>query len=957
MNKKSDSLENLSLSKMNEMVITLLEKEGYHNLKSISVNIITGETKEGLSLLTTTFYIYQKTLSGTNVDAKNLTEKLKLAHKTTNPNLLVLISGFTVSGSVEKFIKRGVSFNLNIIQRDQLSDLVDSHFPNFWMYQNFDLVSYEKYFLEEMAEKSALLNIQGLESKAQKLINIYIKPRVFEIKGDLQSNRTQLNRVSETDIMKRKESCIIEGDTGSGKSTLLKEIGRLQIEEQRDLKTLPIFISPILLFNSNFDIQLIAKKLLKGKVPGEWNEIINSYNLLFLIDNIDEFEESEQKNVIEQLNELSKSINIRFILSTRSIKTGKLSSYCKGASLFQIRKFNDVQIKEFASRFFNNEGIASDLLDALEDYRILERLPLTPLSLSLIALVYEKENYEIPATISDIYDNFNQLILGKITATKKFELINFNFRERILSVYALELLKNNKSRPFTKIKFLTYFKDYFISKSSEVDTEVIEEFLEFFIDNSGILKVEEDEFINFSHKSFLEYYASIEIFKHKRILEKDLVDNFLDLNWQNVAIFFAGQSKDMPDFLQDIMVKVRKASKLDEHNNAISGLGYLLQALYQTDNKLREEAVLLSLNQSLILHEWYKKIISDGDVLFFKKMKLPSLSLFNMYFFYLNFLSSTLKEPLSLAFNRLLVQYKKEGETNTGYQLLIISAIFHSKRMGDSSYLQTLLYDTLILKDPYLVTIAEYALYFNSSSDHREIKLQLQKAYNKMSSVTKELINLPATRLRFSNLDLIESNKKITIITEGPTDSEILEHAFTILTNGKIPYWKVKPAGNKGGGAKEVKFILDKSKPLNDFEDSIIGLFDHDTEGLNQFDGLQFDFYKEYKRVKKMKDSNIYGVKLPVPKFREEYINQEREHFYLAIEHYFDDELLQEFDIVKESGIPNIYKIKDASGLKVKFSKHIKSLKKAEFFRYFITLFETIDDISGVEKIDYHEFI
>lgn len=958
MNKKSDSLEGLSLSKMNEIIISLLEKEGYSSLKSNSVNVITGETKEGLSVLTTTFYIYQKVLSGNNVDTKDLIEKLRLAHKSTRPNLLVLITGFSVSGSVDKLIKRDLKFNLDIIQRDQLSILVDSHFPNFWMYQNFDLVNYEKYFLEEMAEKSALLNIQGLESKAQKLIDIYIKPRIFEIKGDLQSNSTQLNRVSEIDIMKRNVSCIIEGDTGSGKSTLLKEIGRLQIEEQKDLKTLPIFISPLLLFNSNFSIESVARKLLKDKVPGEWDEIIQSYNLLFLIDNIDDFEESEQKSVIDQLNQLSKSKNIRFILSTRSIKTGKVSSYCKGASLFQIRKFNDVQIKEFSTRFFNNEGIASNLLEALEDYRILERLPLTPLSLSLIALVYEKENYEIPATISDIYDNFNQLILGKITATKKFEIINFNFRERILSVYALELLQNNKSRPYTKIRFIEYFKEYFIAKSSEVETEVIEEFLVFFIDNSGILKIEEDEFINFSHRSFLEYYASLEIFKHKRNLEKDLVDNFLDLNWQNVAIFFAGQSKDMPDFLQNIITKVSAASKLDEHNNAILGLGYLLQALYQTDNKLREKAVLLSLNQSLILHEWYKKIISDGDILFFKKMKLPALSVFNMYFFYLNFLSSTLSEPLSLAFNSLLEQYKKSEETNVGYQLLTISAIFHSKRIGNSYYLQKLLDDTSILKDPYLVTVAEYALYFNSSSDHKELKQQLHKAYHKMGNVTKDLIRLPANRLRFSSLDLIESNKKVTLITEGSTDAEIIEHAFTILTNGKTPYWKVKPAGNKGGGAKEVKFILDISKPLNGDDETIIGLFDHDTEGINQYDGLQFDYYKEYKRVKKMKDSNIFGIKLPVPKFREVYVvEQEREHHYLAIEHYFDDKVLENFDLVKPSGIDGLYKIKDSSGIKTKFSKHIKSLKEAKYFKYFIPLFETIDDISGVEEIDYQEFI
>src|SRR5690606_3181360 len=113
-------------------------------------------------------------------------------------------------------------------------------------------------------------------------------------------------------------------------------------------------------------------------------------------------------------------------------------------------------------------------------------------------------------------------------------------------------------------------------------------------------------------------------------------------------------------------------------------------------------------------------------------------------------------------------------------------AIFHSKRLKDSSYLQKLLDETLILKDPYLVTVAEFALYFDGSSSHREMKQQLHKTYLKMKPVTKELLKQPASRLRFSTLDLIESNQQITIITEGTTDVEILEHAYTILTNGNI---------------------------------------------------------------------------------------------------------------------------------------------------------------------------
>ena len=400
MNKKTTTIGKLSLKKTREIAKDVLEKEGYGNIKEFDDNILTGETKEGLLTQTTAFFFYQKSLSGANVNIEELKSQIPLVFDRFKPNLLILMSNQTVSGPVENELKE--IFSISILSRDQFSDLIDKHFPNYWTYQNFDLVSYEKYFLEEMAEKSALLNLQGLESRVQRLLNIYIKPRIYEITDDLESNNFQLNRVQEIDIVQSKKSCIIEGDTGSGKSTLLKEIGRLQIKEQSDLKTLPVFISPLLLLNSNFSIETAALKLLKDRVVGSWDEIKQSYKLLLLIDNIDEFSNGDQKKVIDELNELTESSKIRYILSTRSIETNKLTSLCEDVQFFQIRKFNDTQIKEFASRFFNDEGLASNLLDALEDNRILERLPLTPLSLSLIALVYEKENYEIPATISDI---------------------------------------------------------------------------------------------------------------------------------------------------------------------------------------------------------------------------------------------------------------------------------------------------------------------------------------------------------------------------------------------------------------------------------------------------------------------------------------------------------------------------------------------------------------------------
>src|SRR5699024_6804144 len=203
--------------------------------------------------------------------------------------------------------------------------------------------------------------------------------------------------------------------------------------------------------------------------------------------------------------------------------------------------------------------------------------------------------------------------------------------------------------PFTQEKFISYFKDYFRKKSHQVPDDKIEEFLEFFISNGGVLFLKDKKYVQFKHDSFMEYYASLEIFKHQRSLEEKLVNSFYDMNWQNAAIFYAGQSKDMPEFLKKIIVKVKNANNLIQYTFGVIGLGYLLQALYQTDNDLRKSAVIIALRKNVEAFDTYKKIASDNEIVPFKDLKLPLLSLINMFTFFENFNSATLREPLKMA--------------------------------------------------------------------------------------------------------------------------------------------------------------------------------------------------------------------------------------------------------------------------------------------------------------------
>lgn len=210
-------------------------------------------------------------------------------------------------------------------------------------------------------------------------------------------------------------------------------------------------------------------------------------------------------------------------------------------------------------------------------------------------------------------------------------------------------MQNPQHIPYTKEQFIEYFQKYYAGKSLPIKKGTLEDALEYLLINTGILYLKDGNRVQFTHDSYMEYYSALEIFKHQRPDEIKLIDNFFDPHWQNTAVFYAGMSKDMPDFLNSINKKLSKCSNISEYMSAILGAGFILQALYQTDNLIRKNLVLEALRISLQNLRIFKIMAAD-DFKLFKDYNLPILTLINFVYFYESFNSITLAEPLKLAF-------------------------------------------------------------------------------------------------------------------------------------------------------------------------------------------------------------------------------------------------------------------------------------------------------------------
>lgn len=415
----------------------------------------------------------------------------------------------------------------------------------------------------------------------------------------------------------------------------------------------------------------------------------------------------------------------------------------------------------------------------------------------------------------------------------------------------------------------------------------------------------------------------------------------------------------MPEFAEEINKKIQSASRIHEFISAIQGGGYLLQALYQMDNIIKTSIVCSSLDKVLESNEVLKKLSSDDSSLF-KNYRIPVIQLINFVHFYEMFNSITLAKSLELAFCQLYDDYCEskikgnEAKANTlGFKLLELAFTLDSKRIGNSYYLEKLLDDSLLLKDPNLYSIALFSFDLLGKESYADMRKELQKKYHTLNELRAKLIETNTSKLRFSLIDTIMPDRKVKILVEGKTDAQILEHAYMVLTNGQSPYWNINMAtvnGETGSCSAVTKAIEGALSYIDDY-DAIIGIYDYDKAGISEFRRIKNYTEIEPYSVKKHNKGNIYLMLLPIPGEMANYIQKEQEYNLFEIEHLFGHKYLQEKGMLKESPILGLYSIIDSR--KTAFAEMVCKEVNPELFKNFVPLFEMIDKHSGQQPRDY----
>ncbi len=642
--------------------------------------------------------------------------------------------------------------NFTFWWNEKLIPLIDEHYNDFWLPGDSFAKEFSKNFTKELEREISVkeLSLQKVDDKKiQKLIDIFIEPKITieEIEEDKKTKEKRIHKKNFRieSLTKIQENYLLNGEQGVGKTKILNKIA-CQLALPKNIANnfqIPIRLKALNLRDADFNIQnRIEFNLEKYGDMFFDKELIKNYQIILLIDDFDLLKSNEKDTLKEKLEEYCEEHKTHFILTYSKNELGLNES----VKTVKIHNFNTKQIESFITKFFEGTtGRAERFIQILKESNILSKLPTTPLTISLISLLYDQNNFEIPATLSDIYSDFTNVLLGKVEVFNKTELLTFNLKRRIFTSLALKMM-DARIYEISFDDFKTYVNSFLTERSYQQQTD---EEIQDIIEKSHLLYKTEENIIGFKKQAFIEFLAAVEIYHHKRGTHySKLIENFNDVTWQNTAIFYAGQSKELDDMIDDVVNKAPNNNLRDWFINS-SGMGYLAQALYQTKPIERQKLVFKALDNLILAYHEIKPLTKESDSMFFE-MPMPLLLGTINHWYNENFKSITLTATLEQSFDKL---YKDNLEFEDTFKLLMIASTLMTPYINSDEKFFKLMEKEEFMSHPILPLVADFVIelgLINKKDVKEDIKEKIVAQLKKKRKYLKEVIKEPAYRFNDS---------------------------------------------------------------------------------------------------------------------------------------------------------------------------------------------------------------
>ena len=584
-------------------------------------------------------------------------------------------------------------------------------------------------------------------SDQKKLVDVYVELLVIEvprghklpIKGKKLKKKDHshifqdiedLIYIPDEELQNPKDNIFIVGGPGSGKSCLLRKSCIRLIELMLSGKSslpIPIFLNAEYLIDAydELDTEKLCNIMYCSDVANKpyLARKIKELDTLLYIDGFDELASNSMRSkVLDSLVSLTEKYpKIKVLAASRPIRMWRdgLPAKFKEGRILPIRRRAMASLLE---RLITKPKLSALILKELTESEVFQRLPRTPLVVTLIALLHETEDMpELPANLAELYDLFCLVYLERWSKEGRR---TFDSRIAVLERFSMKLHESYRTR--MKVEELLKISEEHLEKIGDTTpplsfvTKLISEnlLLECQKHINGEEKISKCNIdlggeycdphcdVGFIHQSFQEFFVARLLRRRPEEGIKILSKFFDEPWWGAIGIFFSGFVKDIPNLIDAIIEK-----PIPEGPYAMArmvNLGHLTQAATLTSIIARQSACEHGSNLLHYGYEYSARINQQIGSRITKFYLLAALC----FFFEQSFSSAYLHRALKLCFVKILHEFKK-AEKKSGHRgELGIKTIALSWALANSGDPQPLLdfAQATDLSDGVLVGIATVLL-------------------------------------------------------------------------------------------------------------------------------------------------------------------------------------------------------------------------------------------------------
>jgi len=597
--------------------------------------------------------------------------ELEVSYKNTGKPIkldkIYVVIGGTISNQgkehilkpIKKLVKKG-EISIEIWGMEDVIGFFEKHYPEFFLSESMkslitSKVEKIKHILKTDKELNYFIEPTLKRRKKTDKIELIKKQTKNSEKEFLQELNEELigeniNFQKFCSSFTSKQKIMIIGEAGSGKSVLLfKAVEQMLLKKINEIEETDLEL-PVILNAIDFEEKDLKEfNFFKNKIDSFYSNSKVKLNIL-IIDGIDEVK-ADKRNKIKQYAEYYQSNEPHVSLVFSSRNNISVVEHFEDYNKYEVLPYEVSKAIDFLrNALLKEKNIIDYLSSKLEELET--NFPLYPLSLKLLIKII-KHKKEIPASITELYNNYIEIVLGKYDVTKTPEVDKF-FQPHIKEDFFKKLAYHEyflKNRSKVSIDEFNAFIDDYISKQSiEIDKDKFKES----IFRTGLLLEKEE--VTFSHKSFLDFFISNYFFNNiMDFIEEErnqLYEIYTNSEWEDVFLFFIGLKKKISK--GDLYLLKKHINNQDsdfvKHFHYYF-LGKVLQYGWLTDYDLKYEVISESSQYALSLREDFQNLFEQQIGMKIPEF-IPSIIVFHLtdLFYSSEFLK---KEILTLIKNDL----------------------------------------------------------------------------------------------------------------------------------------------------------------------------------------------------------------------------------------------------------------------------------------------------------------